>query len=89
MKVSDENWVQEWMTRLLSEDKGSYVLRITLYVLRNFNDEQISYGRKEQYGDHERIKKLYRRPYLEKIVKSEIDAKRGRLVITSECISNL
>ena len=58
-------------------------MRISLYVLRNFDDENTSYGSQEQYGAHDRVKKLYGRPHLEKIVSSEVRSKRGRMVITS------
>ncbi|KAL2048945.1 hypothetical protein ABVK25_010798 [Lepraria finkii] len=86
-KESDQEWVQDWMTELLSEDEGSYILRIGLYVLRNFDDSNISYGHKEQYGDHDRVRKLYGKPYLEKIIGSEVEGKRGQLLITTstEC----
>ncbi|KAL6716962.1 hypothetical protein ACLMJK_004875 [Lecanora helva] len=81
---SDQEWVQEWMSELLSEDKGAYILRIRLYVLRNFEDKTTSYGDKEDYGEHERIKKLYGKPHLEKLIEREVENRRGRLMITSK-----
>ena len=72
------------MDELLSEDQGAYILRIGLYVLRNFDDQNTTYGDKADYGQHHRIKKLYGKPDIDEIIRSETTNKRGQLLITSE-----
>ena len=62
------------------------ILKIGLYVLRNFEDQSTSYGDVEDYGDHRRIRKLYGKPDIDKLIKSEVADKRGQLLITSESI---
>ena len=74
----------ELMIRTTSVADWVQILRIRLYVLRNFDDEATSYGDKEDYGEHERIKKLYGKPHLEKLIELEVQNRRGRLLITSK-----
>jgi len=62
-------------------------LRIRLYVLRHFDDKTTAYGDKEDYGQHERIRKLYGRPDLEKLIRSEVERRRGRLLISSRWLT--
>lgn len=64
-------------------------MRIRLYVLGNFVSNKTSYGERETYGEHERIKKLYGKPLLERLIQSEIDNKRGQLIITSKSVCPL
>lgn len=64
------------------------MLRIELYVLRQFINLKSSYGDKEQYGKHLRIQKLYDKPHVEEIVKREVLLYYGKLIITSKLKSN-
>ena len=59
-------------------------LRIELYVMRNFDSESRSYGDRESYGEHHRVRKLYGKPDLQKIIDQEIERKRGRMLVTSK-----
>lgn len=60
------------------------ILRIYIYVLRNFLDKEGSYGDKKQYGNHDSIRKLYGKPQLDTIIHTEINNKRGSLLISSK-----
>ncbi|KAL8778199.1 MAG: hypothetical protein Q9194_002135 [Teloschistes cf. exilis] len=51
--------------------------------MRQFESQGVSYGDQEQYGSHQRIRKLYGRPDVEKLIESEIMEKRGQLLITT------
>ncbi|KAI4275098.1 MAG: hypothetical protein LQ337_003470 [Flavoplaca oasis] len=62
---------------------AAQILRIRLYVLRQFDNQGASYGDQEQYGSHERIRKLYGKPDIQKLIETEINNKRGRLMITT------
>lgn len=64
------------------------MLRIELYVFRQFINPESSYGDKEQYGKHLRIQKLYGKPHVEEIVKREVLPYYGKLIITSKLESN-
>ncbi|KAL8742601.1 MAG: hypothetical protein Q9190_004941 [Brigantiaea leucoxantha] len=81
--VGDQDWVRDWMDELLTEDEGLYILRIRLYVLRQFESSDVSYGHTVPYGEHDRINKLYGKPDLQKIIQTEINEKRGRLLIST------
>ncbi|KAI4166553.1 MAG: hypothetical protein LQ343_007955 [Gyalolechia ehrenbergii] len=65
------------------EDEGLYILRIRLYVLRQFEDRAVSYGHKEEYGDHDRIRKFYGKPDLQRLIQMQINEKRGQLLIST------
>ena len=54
-------------------------------MLREFDSNDISYGHKEQLGEHGSLNKLYGKPCLEEIIELEWKQKRGRLLITSKC----
>ncbi|KAL6714261.1 hypothetical protein ACLMJK_007684 [Lecanora helva] len=88
-KESDQEWVQDWMTELLSEDQGAYILKIGLYVLRNFDNQNTSYGDMEDYGEHNRVRKLYGRPDVDRLIKSEVAKKRGQLLIMTSTGSDM
>ena len=64
------------------------MLRIELYVLRQFVNPESSYGDKKQYGKHLQIQKLYGKPHIEEIIKREILPYCGKLIITSKLGSN-
>ena len=65
-------------------DSAAQILEIQLYVLRGFDDEGKSYGDKIKYGSHQSIRKLYGRPQVDSIIQTEIDERRGSLLITSQ-----
>ena len=58
------------------------MLRIQLYVLRQFEDNK-NYGDSTTIGQHDRIKKFYGRPQLDTILEGVIREKRGQLLITT------
>ena len=64
------------------------ILRVHMYVLLNFLDKEGSYGDKKQYGNHDSIRKLYGKPQLDAIIRTEVGDKRGSLLISSKFLSH-
>jgi len=59
------------------------ILRIRLYVPRNFDNKETP-GDRKSYGKYSSIRKFYRKPLLNKVIKTEIEEKYGRLLITNK-----
>ncbi|KAI9779398.1 MAG: hypothetical protein M1835_004701 [Candelina submexicana] len=81
-RESDQSWIGDWMNELLEEDDGSYILKVSLYVLREFDDKETEYGQKKKYGTHHRISKYYGKADLVKLMSMEWEKRRGKMLIT-------
>ncbi|MCJ1313644.1 hypothetical protein MMC25_007323 [Agyrium rufum] len=79
-----QNLIIDWMNQILVRDQGAYILQVKLYVEKEFKNEETKYGDIEEYGEHARISKLYGQVDLWKMLRQEIEEKRGRMLITSE-----
>jgi len=64
------------------------ILRIRLYVPRNFDNKETP-GDRKSYGEHGSIRKFYGKPLLNEVIKTEIEEKHGRLLITSKLFTTL
>jgi hypothetical protein len=64
------------------------IFQTSLYVLRNF-ETAAEYGDKTKYGSHERVRKFYGEPDLERLMEKEINNRRGKMLITGLSPSEL
>ena len=59
------------------------ILRIRLYVMRDFENTNTFYETQRNYDTHENIRKYYDKSHLKKLIVLKIKNKRDRLIITS------
>ncbi|MCJ1445797.1 MAG: hypothetical protein MMC23_006302 [Stictis urceolatum] len=83
-REAQENWVSNWMQELLEMDKdmGSNMLRVRLYVSRDFKEESSKYGITKEYGEHDRLRKLYGEVDLDALFDREVHHRLGKMLIS-------
>ncbi|KAH6696565.1 hypothetical protein BKA61DRAFT_741711 [Leptodontidium sp. MPI-SDFR-AT-0119] len=79
-------WVEQWMTDLLEQD-SEYVLDIRLFVTGNYITNGAEHGKVGRVGRHDRIIVNYRGLDVENLIRSEIEGRKGRSVI-SLCVNS-
>ncbi|KFY49967.1 hypothetical protein V495_00403 [Pseudogymnoascus sp. VKM F-4514 (FW-929)] len=95
-QVDDKGWVKRWMDAVIDMDTG-YILNMHLYVPWVLDDvdsdkeiEKPALGksRVKNYGEHEMLDRHSGPPDITEIVKAQIKAKMGRMIV-SVCSSNV
>ncbi|KAI9799073.1 MAG: hypothetical protein M1833_004267 [Piccolia ochrophora] len=77
-KECHQEWVQDWMDKLLQDDSGY----VSLYVLDKFNHSDSKYGDREVYGQHNRIKKFFGLPDIHKLLTDEMENRKGKTLVS-------
>ena len=62
----------------------SQILRIQLYILRDFKDAQSDLGSRKDYGGHKRVRKLYGKVDLPALITTELHQPHGRILVSGK-----
>ena len=58
------------------------MLRVRLYVSRDFKEESSKYGITKEYGEHDRLRKLYGEVDLDALFDREVHHRLGKMLIS-------